>query len=45
MIPQNEFPRYVVSQSGMKVTVAPEHIDKDYLFYFFKSDIGQSEEI
>ena len=43
MVPTDVFPRYVVSQSGMKVTVDPELLDNHFLFYFFKSDIGQYE--
>jgi type I restriction enzyme S subunit len=43
LIPKNKYPRYVVSQSGMKLTVDKNKIDENYLFYFFKSDIGQYE--
>lgn len=43
LIPSGKYPRYVVSQSGMKVTVNPKLIDNNFLFYFFKSDRGQYE--
>ncbi len=43
LIPKHKFPRYVVSQSGMKLTVDKSKLDENYLFYFFKSDIGQYE--
>jgi type I restriction enzyme S subunit len=43
IIPKGKFPRYVVSQSGMKLTVDKNVLDENYLFYFFKSDIGQYE--
>ncbi len=41
LIPKNKFERYVISQSGMKLTVNPEIIDPEFLFYFFKSEFGQ----
>ncbi|MBY0500138.1 MAG: restriction endonuclease subunit S [Nitrosomonas sp.] len=43
LIPFGKFDRYVISQSGMKVTVNPEFIDSNFLLYFFKSNIGQNE--
>ncbi|MBL7083404.1 MAG: restriction endonuclease subunit S [Candidatus Aminicenantes bacterium] len=43
LIPKGKYPRYVVSQSGMKLTVDKNKLDENYLFYFFKSDIGQYE--
>jgi type I restriction enzyme, S subunit len=43
LIPKGKFPRYVISQSGMKLTVDKNFLDENYLFYFFKSDIGQHE--
>jgi type I restriction enzyme S subunit len=43
LIPKGKYPRYVILQSGMKVTVNPNLIDNNYLFYFFKSDRGQHE--
>ena len=41
LIPKNKYPRYVVSQSGMKLTVNEDIIDNEFLFYFFKSEYGQ----
>lgn len=43
LIPSGKFHRYVVSQSGMKVTPNAKFLDNMFLFYFFKSDIGQHE--
>jgi len=43
IIPEGKFKRYVVSQSGMKLTVNTKYLDHNYLFYFFKSNIGQHE--
>jgi len=43
LIPDNIYSRYVISQSGMKVSVNPGLIDNRFLFYFFKSEIGQHE--
>jgi type I restriction enzyme S subunit len=43
MLPEGKYQRYVVSQSGMKVSVKKDVLDKHFLFYFFKSDIGQHE--
>ena len=43
IIPEEKFKRYVVSQSGMKLSVNKNSLDKNYLFYFFKSNIGQHE--
>jgi type I restriction enzyme S subunit len=43
VIPDIEYPRYVISQSGMKVTINPDLVDTEFLFYFFKSEIGQHE--
>ena len=43
IIPEGKFKRYVVSQSGMKLSVNKKYIDNNYLFYFFKSNIGQHE--
>lgn len=43
LIPKGKHPRYVVSQSGMKLTVDKNKLDENYLFYFFKSDVGQYE--
>ncbi|MBK6773184.1 MAG: restriction endonuclease subunit S [Ignavibacteria bacterium] len=41
IIPEGKFDRYVISQSGMKLSVDPKLIDKEFLFYFFKSKYGQ----
>lgn len=43
LIPEGKYNRYVISQSGMKVTVDSNLIDNLFLFYFFKSKIGQHE--
>jgi type I restriction enzyme S subunit len=43
LIPFGKHDRYVVSQSGMKVTVNPNFLDSNFLLYFFKSNIGQNE--
>lgn len=42
-IPKGKYERYVISQSGMKVTVNPDLLDSDFLLYFFKSSIGLHE--
>jgi type I restriction enzyme S subunit len=41
LIPKNKHKRYVISQSGMKLTVNPDLMDCEFLFYFFKSEFGQ----
>lgn len=41
LISSGKFPRYVISQSGMKLTVNTDLMSSDFLFYFFKSDFGQ----
>jgi type I restriction enzyme S subunit len=41
LIPHGKFSRYVVSQSGMKLTVNSDLMDSNFLLYFFKSDYGQ----
>jgi type I restriction enzyme S subunit len=41
LIPSNKFDRYVISQSGMKLTVNPEIVNNEFLLYFFKSEFGQ----
>lgn len=41
LIPHNKYKRYVVSQSGMKLTVNKKIIKPMFLFYFFKSEYGQ----
>jgi len=41
LIPNNKYPRYVISQSGMKLTVNSDLMSNEFLFYFFKSEYGQ----
>ena len=41
LVPKNKYNRYVISQSGMKLTVNPVLMDNEFLFYFFKSEYGQ----
>lgn len=43
LIPEGQHQRYIISQSGMKVTVNPCLLDYNFLFYFFKSSVGQHE--
>lgn len=43
IIPKNKYHRYVISQSGMKLTIDPNQIDNEFLFYFFKSKYGQHQ--
>ncbi len=43
IIPENKYSRYVISQSGMKLTIDPNQIDNEFLFYFFKSKYGQHQ--
>lgn len=43
LIPAGKYPRYVISQSGMKLTVNPDLMDSGFLFYFFKSEYGQHQ--
>ena len=43
IIPKNEFKRYVISQSQMKMTCDLEVADPMFIFYFFKSSIGQNK--
>jgi len=43
LIPSNKFKRYVISQSGMKLTLNDELINNEFLFYFFKSKYGQHQ--
>ena len=43
LIPAGKYPRYVISQSGMKLTVNPDLMDNEFLFYFFKSEFGQHQ--
>lgn len=41
IIPKGKYSRYVISQSGMKLTVNETKINNEFLFYFFKSKVGQ----
>lgn len=41
IIPEGKYERYVISQSGMKLTVDKTKIKTEFLFYFFKSKAGQ----
>lgn len=43
LIPEGKYPRYVISQSGMKLSVKEDILDKNFLFYYFKSSNGQHE--
>ncbi|MEW6703059.1 MAG: restriction endonuclease subunit S, partial [Bacteroidota bacterium] len=43
LIPENKYPRYVISQSGMKLSVNKDLISSDFLLYFFKSVYGQHQ--
>jgi type I restriction enzyme S subunit len=43
IVPEGKYQRYVVSQSGMKLSVKKNYLDHQFLFYFFKSRIGQHE--
>jgi type I restriction enzyme, S subunit len=43
LIPEGKYSKYVVSQSGMKLSVKKDILDNHFLFYFFKSDIGKHE--
>src|SRR5580765_2322516 len=42
LIPEQLFPRYVVSQSQMKLTCNKNKALPEYIYYFFKSPVGQS---
>ena len=41
MIPKGKYSRYVISQSGMKLTVDDTKISNEFLFYFFKISAGK----
>jgi type I restriction enzyme S subunit len=41
LVPNSPFKRYVVSQSQMKLTCDPNHADPAFIYYFFKSPLGQ----
>ncbi|KXB22959.1 hypothetical protein PtVF89_13550 [Legionella pneumophila] len=43
LIPKGKYKRYVISQSGMRLSVDKEKVDEHFLFYFFKSPKGQFE--
>lgn len=43
IIPHGEYPKYLVSQSQMRLTVNKDYLDPRFLYYFFKSSIGQYE--
>ncbi|HKT13760.1 MAG TPA: restriction endonuclease subunit S [Terriglobia bacterium] len=38
-----KYNRFVLSQNLMKVTVDPEQADPRFVFYFYRSDVGQHE--
>ncbi len=41
LIPKGFYERYIVSQSQMKLTCDPEIADSAFIYYFFKSPMGQ----
>ncbi len=41
--PNSAYPRYVISQSQMKITVDPARVDADWLYYCFRSPVHQNE--
>lgn len=41
LIPHGKYARYVISQSGMKLSLNPDLMDSNFLLYFFKSEFGQ----
>jgi type I restriction enzyme, S subunit len=43
LVPRNKYPYYLVSQSQMRLSVKKDFVDPKYLYYFFKSSIGQRE--
>lgn len=43
LIPKGKYDRYIISQSGMKLTVDEKKINNEFLFYFFKSKQGQHQ--
>ena len=43
IIPHNQYPYYLVSQSQMRLSVNKEYIDSKFLYYFFLSPFGQRE--
>lgn len=43
IIPDGKYPKYLVSQSQMRLTVNRDKLVPKFLYYFFKSPLGQSE--
>jgi type I restriction enzyme S subunit len=43
IIPKNQYPYYLVSQSQMRLSVDRKLLDPKFLYYFFLSSKGQSE--
>ena len=43
IIPFNQYPKYLVSQSQMRLSVNKNYLLPKYLYYFFKSPFGQRE--
>ncbi len=43
IIPHGKYPKYLVSQSQMRLTVSRKYLEPKFLYYFFKSPIGQYE--
>ena len=43
IIPHGKYPKYLVSQSQMKLTVNKKFLVPKFLYYFFKSKLGQYE--
>lgn len=43
IIPNNQYSKYLVSQSQMKLTVNASYLEPKFLYYFFKSPYGQKE--
>jgi type I restriction enzyme S subunit len=43
VIPKNKYPYYLVSQSQMRLAVKKDILNPKFLYYFFKSQIGQNE--
>lgn len=43
LIPCGKFDKYIISQSGMKLTVDKNKINNIFLLYFFKSKMGKNQ--
>ncbi len=43
IVPHGKYPKYLVSQSQMKLTVSKNSVNSKFLYYFFKSSKGQYE--